>query len=343
MKISSKQIGASLVEMMVGIAVGSILTAGLIQIVMNTRSSYQAQDSLTRLKENGRFARYIMQRDIRMAGFQGCNNTTSTAPKNLLKNPQTVQTFEANNIVYGYRGSGNNWSPRVPRWLSSNIPRGTSIVPGSDILTVRKLSNANNYLTAVMSNDADVITVADKLQISPQDVLFITDCEETNIFRASNGSNNTTIQHTTTDNISSSLSKAFGTDAYVGRFTTTTYYVRTTTRTNRSGRPINVLARQDINGNEEVLIEGIDNMKIVYGIDTNRDGAPDTFVPADTVEARNAWSDVVSIRISQLLNSIEEVGKTNQRYTFQGVTTAASDRMLRRQWDTFITLRNRAL
>lgn len=338
-----KQRGLTLAEILVSLLVGSILTAGIVQIVVNNRATYLANESLSRLKENGRFARYVLKRDIRMAGFQGCNNTKALEPKNLVKNPTAAQSFLDTNVIFGYHGAASTWNPQIPNWISNHIPSGTQIVSDSDVITVRRLGNANNYLTASMINDTDNIIVSDRIPIKTQDILFITDCEETNIFQVSAGSTNTQITHHSADNISNALSKAYDTDAYIGRVNTATYYVRTSTRTNRTGQPINVLARQDINGNEEVLIEGIDNMKITYGLDTTGDRAPDTFVTADVVNAQNAWNQVVIVRISQLLNSIEEVGRPNQPYRFMGANLTANDRRLRRQWDMDIAIRNRNL
>lgn len=88
------------------------------------------------------------------------------------------------------------------------------------------------------------------------------------------------------------------------------------------------------------LVEGIENMQILYGVDTDtpHDGA-NYYVPADP--APN-WSNVVSIRISLLAVSLDD-NLTSQPlpYTYNGATTTPSDRKLRRVFNTTIAVRNR--
>ena len=58
-------------------------------------------------------------------------------------------------------------------------------------------------------------------------------------------------------------------------------------------------------GVAEELIEGVESMQILYGenIDQDPRATVDTYVPADLVAN---WNDVISIRISLLMQSIED-------------------------------------
>lgn len=339
----AKQLGLTITEVLVSTAVGVILLGGVMTIMSNNKAIFLSQESLSRLKENGRFARFMLQRDIRMAGFQGCNNSKTLTAKNQINSPNDAQTMiDANNII-GFRGLRSGWMPQIPGWVMQNIPTGTNVLAGTDVITIRKLNSEQVPLSKNMISQSIDVDVLNRANFAENDVLFITDCEEIDIFKATVGTTNVKIKHDSTGNRSSSFTKAYQTDAYVGRLETYTYYIRSSGRTNKTGRPINVLARQDIRGNEIVLIDGIDNMKITYGIDTLGDDVPDTFVTADVVQARNAWDKVLSVRFALLLNSIEEVGKPNQRYVFNGRAQIGSDRLLRRQWDVYVNLRNRSL
>ena len=72
------QFGVSLVELMVSIVVALLLIAGVIQVYLTTKQSYNAQAQLARMQESGRFAMDLITRDLRRAGFWGGNVDTTT-------------------------------------------------------------------------------------------------------------------------------------------------------------------------------------------------------------------------------------------------------------------------
>lgn len=89
----------------------------------------------------------------------------------------------------------------------------------------------------------------------------------------------------------------------------------------------------------EELIEGVENMQIQYGEDLDGNRSADVYRSADQVVD---WGAVVSVRISLLLQSVEDgIVSHPQTYRFNGMTTTATDRRLRRTFSTVIALRNR--
>ena len=94
-------------------------------------------------------------------------------------------------------------------------------------------------------------------------------------------------------------------------------------------------------GTFKSLIEGIENMQILYGADTNADNAPDYYVPAGTVGLNMA--QVVSIRISLLVRTIDDnLAAQTLLYNFNGVNNIdPGDRRIRRVFTSTIALRNR--
>lgn len=63
--------GFSLVELMVSIALGMIITAVVGQTYLGAKRSFRTQDSTQRLQENSRYALHLLEREIRMAAFPG--------------------------------------------------------------------------------------------------------------------------------------------------------------------------------------------------------------------------------------------------------------------------------
>jgi type IV pilus assembly protein PilW len=94
------------------------------------------------------------------------------------------------------------------------------------------------------------------------------------------------------------------------------------------------------------LIEGIENMQILYGADTDADHTPNYYVPAGTVGLNMA--QVVSIRISLLAATVDNnLSSQPVPYTYNGTiydtttTPAVTDRKIRRIFNSTIAVRNR--
>lgn len=71
--------GFSLLELMVALALGLLLSAGILTLFQGTSQTNKLQNGLARLQENGRFAATRMDNDLRMTGAQYCSNFTGGA------------------------------------------------------------------------------------------------------------------------------------------------------------------------------------------------------------------------------------------------------------------------
>lgn len=63
------QQGFTLVEIMVAVTISLLLLAGVMQIFLSSKASYNLQNGISRLHENARFASDIMARSIGIAGY----------------------------------------------------------------------------------------------------------------------------------------------------------------------------------------------------------------------------------------------------------------------------------
>jgi type IV pilus assembly protein PilW len=75
--------GFSLVELLVALAIGLVLIAGLTYSYIGSRTTFRAQDSVSRRAENGRVALEAIARDLRQASRLGCvrNGTAPADPQ----------------------------------------------------------------------------------------------------------------------------------------------------------------------------------------------------------------------------------------------------------------------
>lgn len=109
----------------------------------------------------------------------------------------------------------------------------------------------------------------------------------------------------------------------------------------------NELQCQAVNANAspssstQILINGVENMHVLYGEDLNNDNTADRYVAANF--ASLDWTKVVSVRLSLLLKSDDPIKPqaTSITYNLLGTTyTPAADQFLRQQVTFTILLRN---
>jgi type IV pilus assembly protein PilW len=144
--------GFSLVEVMVALVAGLALAAGIGQVFLSSKQTYQVQDQLSRLQENGRFAIDLLAHAVRMAGSLGCGSRVMTL-SNTLNGSDTlyfnfavpVAGFEAANTAPGATyaikatypapsASAAKWSPNLPAVSPALIG---DVIEGTDVLVVR--------------------------------------------------------------------------------------------------------------------------------------------------------------------------------------------------------------
>ena len=115
-----------------------------------------------------------------------------------------------------------------------------------------------------------------------------------------------------------------------------------------NGRP-NLMRLTNLDATPQILVEGVENMQILYGVDGNNDGLPEQYLVAPTV----ANTNVVSVRISLLMSTPKEIpSRDNDPNTYRMLSvndavnvrvTPFSDRRIRKVFTTTIKLRNKGL
>lgn len=66
--------GLSMIELLVGLAIGSFIIVGAVMVYSQTRSTYAINETQARLQENGRYALAILEPDLQLAGYFGYSN-----------------------------------------------------------------------------------------------------------------------------------------------------------------------------------------------------------------------------------------------------------------------------
>lgn len=326
--------GFSLVEIMVALTLSLLLLGAVLQIFISSKASYRMNEGLARLQETGRFAIGILAGDIRMAGFQGCLSRDQIVPNVIVTNPPSQLPYNPDDVIRG----------------QDNLAAGNSLgaVVGSDSLSILSAASSGAHLTGNMTADnANIQIDSNPTDFQQNDILVITDCANTDIFRASSVSNSSgnivTVAHANNVNTTNRLSKAYQSDAMVMAFQANTYYVADTGRTNEDGDPIYGLYVQRVNGTPVELVDGVENMQVLYGEDTNADGSVDRYVTAGAV---TDFTNVLSVRVALLVDSVEPDTTQADTSTYQLLDKTVDPpdkRYLRKVFTLTATARNREL
>lgn len=102
-----RQRGLTLVELMVSMAIGLILTVAIAQIFLGTRFTYATQDENARMQETARFALQLVERELRMAGYLKNGSTGSYAGAPAIAALDNTGLNNSDEFTVRYFGSEN--------------------------------------------------------------------------------------------------------------------------------------------------------------------------------------------------------------------------------------------
>jgi type IV pilus assembly protein PilW len=333
--LHTRQAGFSLVELMVALVLGLILTSGVISVYITSKNTYNVNNALGAVQQHGRFAFGFMDPKVRMAGYTGCtfvkggnfnlNAAYNTDPVYTVSSP--VYGYEANNT--GINGSftvttainttppvdATKWTPNLDKYKSTLFDAIKSkVLQGSDVFMVHEMQGNPPALTGVYDDGTALYVstsdhgVNDTSYFAVGSIAMVNNCSGTNlnIFQVTAlNSGSGTLSHGTggsLGNASGSLTGTYSTSGgNVGRLQTYAYYVGLGV----DGGPALYQASLQDDGSflGQELVSGIENMQVLYGVDTDGDKIPNNFQTADTVESGNNWGNVVSIRVALLSRS----------------------------------------
>ena len=348
---TNKQTGLTLIEIMIAITLSLFLLGGLLQMVSANKQTYRVQDAMARVQENGRFSLHFLSKDIRMAGFMGCSNTSGglTVTNNVKSTAYDADAyaaagqFDGNSAVVGYSYTTGT----LPTELSSlGLTAGTDvgdIMENTDVLFLRRAASCpggnvvghNNSTTGGPTAASMKIEDNTFCQIQQDDIVMVSNCETAEIFGVSNvvssgGFDN--IAHGANNNNSPKLANGYGADSFLFKMKSEIYYIGV----GASGQPalfkreLRIVSANTAGLANQEQVEGVEDMTILYGEDRGTlDGTADAYVTAANVFD---MENVVSIRVTATARTLED-----------NIATSVNngDHRIRREFSTTIGIRNR--
>ncbi|MGV0035218.1 MAG: PilW family protein, partial [Candidatus Azotimanducaceae bacterium WSBS_2022_MAG_OTU7] len=367
----SLQKGLSLIELMISLTVGSVITTGVVQLFSANSDTYKVMMGQSRMQESARFALDFIGRDIYKGGYVGCLSlneeviSTSDDPNDI------PYEFDLRFGIEGHDASGAGlWSPaltNLPSTVSSTNTNvfvdGTgidtsAIVSGTDVLTVRNIMQQDHEvrLAKDMGSSKNPVYVLvddteglDGLGFSQWDLAMIHDCEKATIFQVTDttltgaaapaGMDEVEILHAkgstepwANDFELLALKNSFDSDdASMSAIETHIYFIAPGAGENSSGdAPLSLWKKLGKTAPVE-LVEGVENLQILYGITTDGNLTPNRYRRANEVNMK----DVVTIQVTVIANTIDDVGGSsatthgcgiqNCAYTLDGGDLSAYD------------------
>lgn len=333
--------GFTLVELMVALALGLLLLTALIALVVSTVTNRSELDKSSRQIENGRYALQLIGDDIESAGFIGTTGVHSWPRRAPAACPANVADL-------GYISGATPQLPLAVQILpaATSCPSGGYVKSGSRMLLVTR---ASSVPISAASAEADEVY----LQVSN----FGNDSADFPSlvpFMAARGDANFELRDKS------------GNPSPLRRAIQRLYFLSDCNECGKDQIPTLKVAEY-IKGNMAItpLVDGIEDMRFDFGVDTDGNGSPDCYVanpaspdplhinaaacppptPAyDWADAEKNWGNVMAVRIHVLARTTEASGGWKDDRTYDlGLSAAAgpfNDSYKRHAYSTVVRLNN---
>ncbi|WP_144210087.1 PilW family protein [Shewanella donghaensis] len=283
------QAGLSLVELMVTMIISLFLTVGIFTMFNMTSANVTTTSQFNQLQESGRIALAILERDLSQLGFTA--DITGTDLNSI--NTRVSATAVTNDCI----GAGAN-NATFPNTQPAHFRRLWGYEAGVSAASLACITPKSN---------TDVVQL--KRLLGPS-VLA--------------GGMNSTRYHaaSTSDEIeffNGNVAPPSLLNSRIWEYQHHVYYIE-------DDASIPILKRRTLsiaNGmnNDEQLVEGIENMRILYGFDSNGDDTADSYMPAQNVTTLmwdNAFFQrLVSLRVFLLVRTAKEDSKYTNDVTYK--------------------------
>lgn len=292
------QRGLTLIEFMVSVTIGLLMVAAIATLIADQSGNRAEVDRSGRMIENGRYAVRTLADDLQLSGYWGeLNGVPTTAVLAALPDPCSLALadIEAASQLH-VQGLNNPPAASVPGCIEDQLA-------GTDILVVR---HADPQVSDFGTLTAGQVYIQTGLNAASSAFFAAVGVGD-----ASAVTNGATFPLVKKDKVST---------ANVRRFLVRIYYIASCSvesggscAAGDGGNPIPTLKMIELNhaaGAIEwaapvTISEGIENMQIDYGVDTNSDGAPDgDDVDGSLIGVAN-WPNVMAVKIHLLARSLD--------------------------------------
>ncbi len=292
-----KQAGFTLIEVMISLVIGVFLLAGVMFTYLSIRTTTTDTLEIGELQENARLAMDIITRDLSHAGFWGTYSSHNLKLATPMANPGNDCTAGVNNGSFP-EVSVSNFKFIYAEEVVANQAVGciNNALDGSDVIQIKRASGENETGNPTEANQ----------------------------------------YYVTTEMLAAEMTAGGGViapaniNATVWPYNHHVYYVANQTLTlNGQNRTIPSLMRRrlTVSGGmvAETVLEGVENIRFLFGLDTNGDARVDMYKTSTQMTATD-WEQstvkITTVQVFILVRSLIEDGNAvaqAQTFTLGGV------------------------
>ncbi|MFV8784177.1 PilW family protein [Microbulbifer sp. SA54] len=309
----SRQKGLSLIELMVGLALASVLLLGVLQIFDANRRTHLLQESLSRIQESGRIATDMLAKELRNAAFTGC--------------------VVDNEFLIDHLGTVGDYISGIDNATAQTAAiGGAEVLVGTDVLTVKGAFDACGGKGRISTNlGGNVIELTESCGLVVGQEVLIANCNAGDYTRVQEISGSAPMVMLTAEH---GLGADYGPEAKVYRYYARTYFI------SRSGNLPGLYVSEN-GGAARELVPGIEDLQVRYGRASQTPEIVDIWgePPINSAESEQ----VAAVRVQLLVAADERIGANQFEYTPLGgeLTQSADDGRLRKVYSVLSKVRNR--
>lgn len=287
--------GLSLVELMISITIGMLIVAALAVLFSNSSRSRSDAERTSQRIDNGRYALELMSGDIQNAGYFAEFDPRQLTLPTVKPDPCLTAASDLSAALRLHVQGYNDVAANVLTCLSD-------LKAGTDVIVVRRASgcvDGTSGCTALVSGDF---------------TFQASSCNSSS--QLGSGSVSAYYALTTSTTALTRTKRDCTTLADKRRYVIRIYYIAAN---DKSGDSIPTLKRTELIGgawSASSLVQGIENMQIEYGLDTNTDGNADIYTPSpDAYQSCSnttnptcvqRWASVVTAKLTLLSRNIDQ-------------------------------------
>jgi type IV pilus assembly protein PilW len=361
--------------MMIAVTMGLVVTGAVIATFVGMQSASTRTSGAAALADNGRIALDVIQQALRSAGYMACNTTrqqTLTLPAS-----PTPMTYDFTEALSGYEAVGTSpgdsfqlsASPAADTttsdWATSTelgdaldasvVSQGAAgngpPIKGSDVLAVHETYEPVAPVYSTATSGANTVPVTSTTGLLPGQIGIVSDCANSTVDLITAASGNSVT-------FSTALPSTFGAGSEVGVADTVVFYIGVGADGDGALYSYSLAGNSSFTTPAVEVVPDIENMQILYGVDTNGSLAATEYVTADEVPAAVTgnttycptgyqfveFNCVISIKIAVLAASplnATQLPQAAQTYSLLGTTvTAPIDTRERQEFEMTISLRD---
>lgn len=278
-RLPAHQRGMSLVEILVAITLGLLLVAALVQMFASSNQGYRLQTSSGRLQENARFATDYLAHSIRQADFWDGVKPEAITDFSDVADPNAAPCTEAWMAAYTFGVQGWDGATASPLLECT----GGDYVADSDVLVLRYADPDDYISTDILEDPANTDD-----ELSTGGRLFV---------RTQVGATGLLFHVTNRIDAIAALPSDGTSPISNYRYSAQVFYLKTQ-------NDVPTLYRRRLQDSEtpsnDPLVDGVEQLKFLYGIDSNDDEAVDRYLSASALTP-SQWAQVVMVRLTAVI------------------------------------------